>query len=215
MSVKGDTATRILDAAEALFADFGYDAVSIRAITDRADVRLNLLHYHFGTKEALFEAVIARRISALNTFRCEALNEVSADAGPDAVAAILSAFVRPYLNLAAGGDDGWTSYAKLIAQISQSNRHLPLLQMHMDETAQLFITALHRALPQASRNDVVRAFLFTAALMVSVFSGVARIDGLTQGSIAGGDIEGAIKPMLSYSIAGFLEVCKPVHSSPT
>jgi AcrR family transcriptional regulator len=192
MSVKGDTATRILDAAEALFADFGYDAVSIRAITDRADVRLNLLHYHFGTKEALFEAVIARRISALNTFRCEALNEVSADAGPDAVAAILSAFVRPYLNLATGGDDGWTSYAKLIAQISQSNRHLPLLQMHMDETAQLFITALHRALPQAS-----------------------RIDGLTRGSIAGGDIEGAIKPMLSYSIAGFLEVCKPVHSSPT
>ncbi|MCF1470620.1 TetR/AcrR family transcriptional regulator [Agrobacterium vitis] len=207
MSVKSITATRILDAAEALFADLGYDAVSIRAITDKADVRLNLLHYHFGTKEALFEAVIARRMVVLNTCRQDALSKVPAGMGRDIVAEILSAFVRPYLELATSSENGWASYARLIAQISQSNRHLPLLQSHMDETAQLFIDALNAALPQAPRHSVARAFMFTAALMVSVFSGVARIDGLTGGAITGGDLEGAIDPLLAYSLAGFLEIC--------
>ena len=57
----GATPTRLLDAAEALFAVSGFDAVSVRGITDKAGVPLGLLSYHFKSKEALFEAVIARR----------------------------------------------------------------------------------------------------------------------------------------------------------
>ncbi len=51
---------RLLDAAASLFAREGYDAVSVRQITSRAKVNLGAITYHFGSKEALFHAVIDR-----------------------------------------------------------------------------------------------------------------------------------------------------------
>jgi len=37
-----------------LFAEFGYEAVSTRAIAEKAGVKLSAIHYHFGTKENLY-----------------------------------------------------------------------------------------------------------------------------------------------------------------
>lgn len=54
-----DTPSVILDAARQLFARHGYDGASVRAITQRAGVNLGAITYHFGSKRALFEAVIA------------------------------------------------------------------------------------------------------------------------------------------------------------
>ena len=56
-----DTKNRILDAAERLFADKGFDATSLRMITAAAEVNLAAVNYHFQSKEALLQAVYARR----------------------------------------------------------------------------------------------------------------------------------------------------------
>ncbi|GAA6133582.1 transcriptional regulator PsrA [Oceaniserpentilla sp. 4NH20-0058] len=55
-----DTVTRILDAAEALFAERGFAETSLRSITTRADVNLAAVNYHFGSKKALIQAVFSR-----------------------------------------------------------------------------------------------------------------------------------------------------------
>ena len=60
------TKDRILDAAEQLFADSGYDGVSLRQITSAAGVELALANYHFGPKSDLFIAVVRRRADELN-----------------------------------------------------------------------------------------------------------------------------------------------------
>jgi AcrR family transcriptional regulator len=52
---------RILDAAEALFADLPFAAVTTRAIARRAGVNIALLPYYFGSKTGVLEAVVARR----------------------------------------------------------------------------------------------------------------------------------------------------------
>src|SRR6516225_2477250 len=64
---------KILNASEALFADQPFDSVSLREITLKAGVTLALASYHFGTKEALFEAVVARRADILGRMRQERL----------------------------------------------------------------------------------------------------------------------------------------------
>lgn len=56
---RSDTQHAILQAARRLFAQHGYDGASVRAITRRAGVNLGAITYHFGSKRALFEAVIA------------------------------------------------------------------------------------------------------------------------------------------------------------
>lgn len=58
-----DTVTKILDAAEALFAEKGFAETSLRSITTRADVNLAAVNYHFGSKKALIQAVFSRFLS--------------------------------------------------------------------------------------------------------------------------------------------------------
>ena len=63
-----DTKDVILDAAEVLFAEYGYDATSLRDLTQEAGVNLAAVNYHFGGKEQLAAAVLAslRRFSRDN-----------------------------------------------------------------------------------------------------------------------------------------------------
>ncbi|MEO8536230.1 MAG: helix-turn-helix domain-containing protein, partial [Betaproteobacteria bacterium] len=53
-----ETKSRLLDAAETLFMEHGYEATSLRALTAAADVNLAAVNYHFGSKEELFHAVL-------------------------------------------------------------------------------------------------------------------------------------------------------------
>src|SRR2546426_10729784 len=54
------TPARILDAAEDVFAEQGYGAASTREMARRAGVPFGALHYHWGSKQQLWEAVFNR-----------------------------------------------------------------------------------------------------------------------------------------------------------
>lgn len=58
------TRERILDAAQALFVEHGFAAVSMRQLAARSGVTKSLIHHHFGSKEALWELVKERAFSA-------------------------------------------------------------------------------------------------------------------------------------------------------
>ncbi|MCZ6463612.1 MAG: helix-turn-helix domain containing protein [Proteobacteria bacterium] len=61
---KGErTAERILDAAEALFAEHGYAGTTLRAVADRVGVRIPSLYNHFASKDALYAAVLERGLA--------------------------------------------------------------------------------------------------------------------------------------------------------
>ena len=64
MSQGNDSQTieKILHVAEEHFAVHGFFASSLRQITRDAEVNVAAVHYHFGSKEALFVAVLNRRI---------------------------------------------------------------------------------------------------------------------------------------------------------
>jgi AcrR family transcriptional regulator len=55
----------LLDAAQAVFAEEGLRAASLRAIARRAGCDPALIYYHFASKEALFLALLNRRFPAL------------------------------------------------------------------------------------------------------------------------------------------------------
>ncbi|MEV0071979.1 MULTISPECIES: TetR/AcrR family transcriptional regulator [unclassified Amycolatopsis] len=54
------TKAALLDAAEQLFAERGFDRTTVRDIAGRAGANQALLFRYFGSKEALFESVMAR-----------------------------------------------------------------------------------------------------------------------------------------------------------
>jgi len=73
-----DTRGRILDAALVSFADRGYEATSLDAVATNLGVRKQTILYHFGTKEALLDAVIDRSAAEL----ADVLERTLAKAGP-------------------------------------------------------------------------------------------------------------------------------------
>jgi AcrR family transcriptional regulator len=98
-SEQRDTKTRILDAAEILFAENGYKRTSIKALACRARVNLAAVNYHFGSKHALMEKVIERRLTMINDLRMERFQQIEAEAAgsdcPPSVPALLRAFIEP------------------------------------------------------------------------------------------------------------------------
>lgn len=73
-----ETRERILDAALVSFADRGYEATSLDALAAGLGVRKQTILYHFGTKDALLEAVIDASAADLS----DALERALAKAGP-------------------------------------------------------------------------------------------------------------------------------------
>ena len=74
-----DTRTCLIDAAERVFAERGFEAATVRVITSEAQANIAAAHYHFGSKEALLRAVLDRYIVPLNRRRLELLAQASAE----------------------------------------------------------------------------------------------------------------------------------------
>src|SRR5580700_1224789 len=96
MSERLDTKSRILDTAERLFGQKGFEATSLRDITAEAQVNLAAVNYHFQSKDSLMDAVIARRVEPVNQRRFEMLDA----AGPSpTVEQVLTAFLEPVFDV--------------------------------------------------------------------------------------------------------------------
>ncbi|MCE0495470.1 TetR/AcrR family transcriptional regulator [Vibrio salinus] len=203
----GNTREKILNSAESLFAEFGYDYVSVRKITNNAEVRLGLLAYHFGTKEALFEAVVARRIDKLNCMRKAALRKITT-LSEFSAQQVMEAFMHPYFELASSKDPGWQSYTRLIAQISHNERHMPVLKKYMDPVAYLFIDALATCYPKASHEQVASGFIFSAAVMVGIFSRPSRIKTMSRGALSDQELKALYPSLLTYAVGGIQAICE-------
>jgi len=70
---------QILEVAETLFAEHGFEGASVRDIAKEADINVAMISYYFGSKEKLLESLFVRRISEVrlqieNTIQNEALS---------------------------------------------------------------------------------------------------------------------------------------------
>lgn len=111
-----DTAVQILDVAERLFASKGIDKVSLREIV-RASGQSNLsaAHYHFGSREALMGALLARRIRAINVVRNQRMDELEASGRGGDVYAIATGTIQVLGDMVKGTPWG-ADYVRVVAQ---------------------------------------------------------------------------------------------------
>ncbi len=174
------TRDRILDAAELLFAEQGIRATSLRVITREADVNLAAVHYHFGSKEGLLDAVIERQALPVNESRLlelERLERETGDASPTAEA-LLAAFILPAVNRLCDLGPRAQHLPQLLARIEAQPAEVveSLMRKHFGEVARRFVEALQRALPDHSEESVAERLRFCAGLMSHLFSGNFDLD---------------------------------------
>src|SRR5438045_4009909 len=152
-----ETRTRILDAAEELFMQHGFEGTSMRLLTAKAGVNLAAVNYHFGSKHALIEAVFRRRLDPMNVARVAALDQLEKETAPLTAEAIIRAFLAPSLRLMEDARDGGRNFTRLLGRTyTEPNKALRQLIGHMYAPAmQRYKAALERALLQMPRDELV------------------------------------------------------------
>lgn len=196
-----NTRDKIIDAAEALFGERTFDTVSLRDITQRAQVTLALASYHFGTKEKLFADIVARRAIVLGELRRERLAKLEAE-GRLGTESILDAFFRPLFDKMTEGSTGWSAYLLILAQLGQSNRWLSLLHDNFDPTAELFLDRLATALPDVPRGLLMRGFSLSLVAMLQTLAKNRRIDALSGGKVSADELGEAYDVLLKFTVRG-------------
>ncbi len=203
-----ETKTRILDAAEALFAQRGFDGVSLRDIAQRAGVQLALSHYHFGAKEDLFRAVVDRRAAEHVRGLSEALDLViAASPGrPPAPDAIVRAFLSPILQRWADGGPGWKNYVQLLARVAnqpQTESFQAPVNEHYDNVVRAYVAQIQRSQPGQNAADMHWGFYFlqTAITHILLETGVA--DRQSNGFCQTRDVEAVLDHATRFFAAGF------------
>jgi AcrR family transcriptional regulator len=202
----GDTAERILDAAETLFASHGFHGVTLRQIAALANVDAALASYHFGAKRDLFDAVFLRRAAPLNEERLNVLAATIAKAAPApaAVADIVDAFVRPVLLRWARGGPGWKSYCALVAQVNNTPEWGgETMHRYFDPTVQKFIAALRHALPGHADVDLYWCYHFLSGALTLTIAETGRLDRLSNGQCQSGDVDAVLARLAPFMAAGF------------
>jgi len=176
-----ETRTRILDAAEELFMQQGFGGTSMRLLTTKAGVNLAAVNYHFGSKDALIEAVFRRRLDPMNAARIAALDEIEAGGAPN-LEAIIRAFISPGLRMMEDAKGGGRNFIRLLGRTyTEPAKGIRQLIGQMYAPAmQRYKAALERALPQMPREELVwrMHFLFgTLAYTLAATDTVQLIAG--------------------------------------
>jgi AcrR family transcriptional regulator len=140
-----------MDAAVRVFAEQGYGGTSLRHIIAEAQVNLAAIHYHFGSKEELLDAVITQRLKPVNDQRLALLDQVEGRAGKRqmAVEDILDAFLGPAILLASQEP----LFPRMMGRLIGEGMMQAIARKHFAETSRRFLAALRRALPQLSETD--------------------------------------------------------------
>jgi AcrR family transcriptional regulator len=152
------TSARILDAAESLFMEHGFEATGLRTITTAAGVNLAAANYHFGSKEALFEAVLIRRLDPMNEARVALLDALERDARGDPLSceAIIGAMVIPALELARDRERGGKNFLRLLGRAYADPAPFirQFLARHYAPMIARFKTAFGRTLPHLPQREL-------------------------------------------------------------
>ena len=207
-STETDTAKRIIEAAEQLFADEGFEGVSLRSLTQAADVNLAAVNYHFGSKDALIDAVVERYVTPINENRLAQLDDLEKEYGADTVIPIekiLRAFLEPFLTHIGRSELSQCLFFKLMGRcMSAPSQTLP------DSTLPLFhqlitryAAAMHRSAPELSEELILWRLNFTFGVLAQTLLHAEVFEQITEGRAGKSSPKTMLNRIIDYTTAGF------------
>ncbi|HLH95215.1 MAG TPA: TetR family transcriptional regulator [Xanthobacteraceae bacterium] len=197
------TRDRILKTAERMFAEWGFNGVSVRELAAAAGVNIASIGYHFRNKEGLLAEVYRRHCEPMIAERLRGLADATRLSGSARIAAIIEAFVRPALQQVQA-EEGVT-FIRLRAVLSGENSELleKLVAENFDQSSSAFIEALCECLPHLSRTDICWRFHFLLGTVYYTAAGPHRIHAFSNGRCDPGDTEAVIKELVPFMTHAF------------
>ena len=201
---------RILDAAEQLFAEFGYHGVTLKDVAARVGVSSTLIHYHFKGKESIYEAVWARRAPLSARNRLEAMRRYAAEVGDNVtVEGALRAWIDTDLNLQIEDEEQWRAFGKIAAQAnSAAGWGAEKMTKYFNPVVLALIDLLKKAMPGCDEKTIFWGYHFVSGAMTHNMARTGRLDELSHGLCSSADFESIKQHMATFMAAGFKAICQ-------
>lgn len=205
--VRNDTKINLILSALELFAEHGIDAVSMRTINNAAGTRnASAVHYHFGNKLGIVEAIIQFIKDELDTYRMDAVVELErrAAAGDHpSCREILWATFTPYYRLYRHPEFG-KSALKFLArlQVDVSPEMLAVLNKEPQKILLRIDALLAQALPNLPTDIRRLRYIYFWNLMVMMFSGSEALATTGFGDLRPASDEQGLERLFDYLVGG-------------
>jgi len=195
---------KIFASAERLFAERGFNGVSVRDIANDAGVNSALVGYYFGGKQGLLSEVYTRHCTPLNQERMRLLREFSQTKGGPTLEQVLEAFIRPSLEVTVDRH-GRSNFTRLRAILSGENSALLEKQIadNFDQSSRTFVEALQKCLPHLKKEDILWRFHFLLGAIYYTGAGPHRIRELSNGRCNPSDPVACAEELVPFLAAGF------------
>lgn len=212
---------KLLNAAEHLFADKGFEAVSIRDITQAAETNVAAVNYHFGSRDGLLTLVMMRYMLPVNEERLARLETVERKwAGKAApLEEVIDAYVRPLAGHVGKSELSERLFYKLVGRIfARQGDGLPApVDDPLRQVVERFTRAFGRALPTVAPEDLIWRIHFMAGGMIHLLTHQDMLHRLSNGASGAPAMEATLSRFIRFAAVGLrggTETDEPAEMGP-
>lgn len=206
---KDETKERILLAAQKLFAERGFESVSLRNITTEALANVAAVNYHFGSKEALIDEVITQHTMPVMRERMRLLDEAEQkfQIGVVPVDVILDALMRPFLTVLMKSGEGSEErelYCKFMGRcMAERSDKIPAQALRMSQrVVKRITTLLSDVIPDVEPEVLSWRLHFCFGVMAHTLMNEDQLKTVTKGECGDPDFETTLQRMIDYCKGG-------------
>jgi AcrR family transcriptional regulator len=176
-----DTKEQIISVAKRLFAERGFAGTTLRNVIGEADVNLAAVHYHFGSKEELFRAVVERFARPIVEQELALLKQLQAGGRVPTVEEILTAILKPCLEFVAQDKEFLLVHTQFMGRCWAEPKPLKsIVEGEFAASREAFLDVFQRVLPEQSRSQLAWKLDLVIAALVRVQSEAGQPLALLQ-----------------------------------
>ena len=201
---KLETKQKILNTAELLFAEFGFNDTSLRQITGAAGVNLASVNYHFGSKKDLIKAVVDRYLSVFMPKADAALSQLLTES-IITLPQVFECFVTPLLSLSCVRRQGSEIFLQLLGRGYIDNQGFLrwFIINHYGEVLTHFSQAIQKAAPHLSKAEVFWRLHFTLGTVVFTMASSEALRDIAHNDFNEQlEVEGLVRKLIPYLASG-------------
>ena len=201
---RSSTRTKLMKAAETLFAEQGIKAVSIRDIAALAGVNSALIAYYFGSKEELFVAVYKSMAAPINAERHRAFDALERLPRAATIEELLTAWIRPVLSDCFDVEPSHFIQLALVAAVHDPSASGRLSAETFEELNERFLDRVQECLPSLSRATLVwRLYFLIGAMAVAARQRTRGMSTLSRGQCNPHSLDEMVRELVTFAAAGF------------
>lgn len=211
---QSETVDKILDAAEVLFAERGFSETSLRLITSKAKVNLAAVNYHFGSKNALIQAVFARFLGPFAQLLRQRLEERLATQSdkPIDLEELLQIIMITMIQVPSRNKRSLSVFMRLLGlAYTQSQGHLrKFLEQEYSTEFRLAMRLVKEATPELSSVERFWRIQFMLGAIAFTMSSIDALSSILENELGvESPTEDVLKRLVPFLAAGIRAPAQP------